>query len=264
MKIPLDKYYTPLDIAKDCIGVVKELCPGVSEWLEPSAGNGSFSLQLENCIALDIEPEHPSIIKQDFIQYQTGYKPGRCVIGNPPFGERNNLTKTFFNKAVELGDYIAFVLPVSQYNNTQSLYKFDLIYSVILPRRSYSGVELICCFNIYKRPAKGAHKKPKDHRLKDVTVVTRSRGDVSERIDYNSFDYSMCGWGCSVGKKPKFIGEYAEELYIKVNNPLYKEDILDICRRTDWTEISPTMSGSYKLQAWRVYKHLSDTLLYLK
>lgn len=63
-KIELDKYYTPMEIAHYCIGKTFEVVgeENISEIIEPSAGNGSFSKQLK-CIAYDIEPEHESIIK---------------------------------------------------------------------------------------------------------------------------------------------------------------------------------------------------------
>ena len=38
----------------------------ITEVIEPSAGCGNFSLQISNCMAYDIEPEHEGIIKQDF------------------------------------------------------------------------------------------------------------------------------------------------------------------------------------------------------
>ena len=66
-KIINDKYYTPIDLAKYCIDKTYEIIgkENITEIIEPSAGNGSFSNQL-NCIAYDIEPECDGIIKQDF------------------------------------------------------------------------------------------------------------------------------------------------------------------------------------------------------
>lgn len=88
-KIDLDKYYTPLDKAKYCIDKVYEIIGenNISEAIEPSAGNGSFSLQVPTtCLAYDIEPEHESITKQDFLTLNIDYLYGRLIIGNPPYG----------------------------------------------------------------------------------------------------------------------------------------------------------------------------------
>ena len=46
---------------------------------KPSAGDGSFSLQIPNCIAIDIEPQHESIVKQDFFTFHLPYKKGRLI-----------------------------------------------------------------------------------------------------------------------------------------------------------------------------------------
>lgn len=81
-KINLDKYYTSNELAKHCIDVVDELGLEITETIEPSAGNGSFSLQIPNCIAYDLEPEHESIIKQNFLELNLPYKYGRLFIGD--------------------------------------------------------------------------------------------------------------------------------------------------------------------------------------
>ena len=57
----IDKFYTQIKIAKECIDLVPDL-DTYDLIIEPSAGNGSFSSQL-NCIAYDIEPENKNIIK---------------------------------------------------------------------------------------------------------------------------------------------------------------------------------------------------------
>ena len=102
-KIDLDKYYTPLDKAKYCIEKVYQIIGenNISEVIEPSAGNGSFSLQIPTtCWAYDIEPEHESIIRQDFLTLDVDYLYGRLIIGNPPFGSRMNLAQKFFKKSI--------------------------------------------------------------------------------------------------------------------------------------------------------------------
>lgn len=152
-KLNLDQYYTSDESAQHCIDKTREILGSlVTEIIEPSAGNGSFSNKLRKCIAYDLEPKADGIIQQDFLKLDIPYKKGRLFIGNPPYGSRNNLAKAFCNKAFELGDFVAFILPISQLNNTQSIYKFDLIYSEDLGRQDYSGRKIHCCFNIYKRP----------------------------------------------------------------------------------------------------------------
>ena len=170
-KIYLDKYYTPIDLAINCINKTINIIgkKNISEIIEPSAGNGSFSLNIEGCLAYDIEPQHETILKQDFLKLKLSYKKNRLVIGNPPFGEKMYMAKLFFKKSAQIADYIAFILPISQLNNQNSLYHFDLIYSEDLGIIKYSDRELHCCFNIYKRPASNLNKQKRE-KLNSIKI----------------------------------------------------------------------------------------------
>lgn len=162
--IEVDKFYTPIETAKKCVDLMNNTLLNqlkITEYLEPSAGDGSFSNLIETCIAYDIKPHSQNIIECDFLTLNLSYKQGRVIFGNPPFGDRNNLARSFFKKSVEISDAIAFILPISQLNNCDSLYEFNLIKSVDLGVLSYSGINVHCCFNIYLRPKNGLNKKPK-------------------------------------------------------------------------------------------------------
>ena len=110
-----DKYYTKLNIAKKCINFTKEHIPNFNDYilLEPSAGNGSFSSQLQNCEAYDLYPENETIKKLNFLNYLPDLNKKYIVIGNPPFGKRSNDAILFFNKSATFADYIAMIFPVS-------------------------------------------------------------------------------------------------------------------------------------------------------
>lgn len=259
-KINLDKYYTEIQTAKYCIDKVYDIISNITEIIEPSAGNGSFSLQIPNCISYDIEPEHESIINQDFLELDIEYLPGRLIIGNPPFGTRNTLSVKFYKKSIELCDYIAFILPISQYNNNQQMYEFDLIHSEELPLIEYSGVKLLTCFNIYRRPKNGLNKK-ENFKLKDVGVYEYRRGGTYKKPDV--YDFGMCSWGQSLGKEVLFVGQYAQENYIIIRNDKYREQILDLCKNTDWKNLYPFIS-SPKIQTWKICKYLKEQIPELK
>ena len=154
-KIQNDKYYTPPDLAQYCVEKTKEIigADNITEYIEPSAGAGVFLDYLDKpYLAYDIEPEDDRIIQADWLSVNLEYKKGRCVIGNPPFGSRNTLSVQFYKQSVKLSDYISFILPISQFNNNQQMYEFDLIYSEDLGERYYSDIPLHCCFNIYRKP----------------------------------------------------------------------------------------------------------------
>lgn len=255
-KINLDKYYTDPKIALYCINKTKEIFTDISEYIEPSAGNGSFSLQLPNCLAYDIAPEHPTILKQDFLTLNIPYRSKRCTIGNPPFGTRNTLSVKFFKKAIQIGDYISFIQPISQFNNNQQLFEFDLIHSEELPILRYSGVAIHCAFNLYKRPETGLNKASIDYTLKDVTILEYRRNGSYRKP--KTWDYSLCGWG-NLNNTPLYVGEYAQELYIQIHNETLKPKILSILNRTDWNKLYPCISTP-KIQAWKIYKYLKEQL----
>mgnify|MGYP001772840686 FL=1 len=153
MKIALDKYYTPIEVANHCWEVVGKYVDfsTIKRIIEPSVGSGAFcNWKIKPNLMIDIKPQYENAIQADFLTYPLKYEKGTLVIGNPPYGNRLKLARDFFNKSCDIADYIGFILPISQLNNTTSFYRFDLIYSEDLGIKSYSGVDLHCCFNLYK------------------------------------------------------------------------------------------------------------------
>lgn len=172
-----------------------------------------------------------SVIKGDFLSYTIPYKEGRLVIGNPPFGERLYLANKFYDKSTEIGDYIAFILPISQLDNVNSLYKFDLIYSEDLGIENYSGRNLHCCFNIYERPSNGIVNSKSKNKLEDITIYRQDCKDY----DSKPYDVRMCYWGNGCAGKILTDGEkYSAEYKIVVNNEKLKDNIIKIIKEYDW------------------------------
>ena len=81
MKLNNDKYYTPIDLAKECISKTFHIIgeKNIYEIIEPSAGNGSFSNQISNCISYDLVPENDNIKQADFLNLNIGYKKVGCL-----------------------------------------------------------------------------------------------------------------------------------------------------------------------------------------
>ena len=265
-KIRNDKYYTPPDLAKYIINKTKEIIgdENITEYIEPAAGAGVFLDFLDKpYLAYDIEPEDDRIIKQDFLTLDLEYKKGRCIIGNPPFGRGNSLSMAFYKKSIHICDYISFILPISQYKNNVQLYDFDLIYSEDLGKRLYSGVELHCCLNIYKKPKNGLNKKP-NYKLNDIKIIEYRRDGREKKIP-EGYDYAMgrFGAGC-VGKPINNVGQYASECYFYITNEKLKDKILDILKNTDWKEISKGISGTYCLPQWKIYKYIKEQIPEIK
>ena len=238
-KIINDKYYTPTDLANYCWDKTMEIIgeENVSEIIEPSCGNGAFyrHSKYEPHFGYDIEPEFEgkNVIKGDFLKQDIKYLYGRLCISNPPFGTKNNLARAFYNKCVEIGDYIAFILPISQLNNTQSLYKFDLLHSEDLGKRWYSDREIHCCFNVYRRPKFDLHKKPTT-KVKDIKIY---RQDCQGYASKDS-DVRMCYFGDGCAGKILQEGEnYSGEYKIKILNDDLRGEIVDYIKIYDWKSI---------------------------
>ena len=237
-KLNLDQYYTSEADMNYCVNktldVLQENGYEVSEFLEPSAGQGIFSNYLytsgKNVIALDIEPKAENIIQADYLTYKLEYKKGRLTIGNPPFGSRLNLAKKFYKKSIEVGDYISFILPISQLNNPEFMYEFDLLHSENLGELTFSGDRKVkCCLNVYVRPEKGLNKKPKN-KLEDVEIVKED----SKKYSNFEYDIRMGRWGTSAGKILKEGESYSGEYKIKIHNEDLKDKIIDILTNIDW------------------------------
>ena len=216
-KLHLDKYYTPQSLADYCTQKAIEVIgvENITELVESSAGNGVFLNSFEKLLpnipykAYDIEPEDDRITKQDYLELEMEYKKGRVVIGNPPFGDKNNLLWKFYSKAVENSDYICFILPISQFNNNQQLFEFNLIHSEDLGKMTYSDRKIHCSFNIFKRPINGINKKKINYNLKDITIKEnrQSRNQYIPK-DYN-YDIGICVWG-EVGKVLEYEKQYCQ------------------------------------------------------
>jgi predicted RNA methylase len=158
----LDKFYTIPTIAEKCLQKIGDMYSW-SDWdivVEPSAGNGSFLTRIptNNCIGIDICPEHNDIIKQDFLTYLPPANLQKIlVIGNPPFGRVSSLAVKFFNHAANWANVIAFILPrtfrrISVQNKLNT--NFKLVFDEDIPMYPCSfepPMMAKCCFQVWEK-----------------------------------------------------------------------------------------------------------------
>ena len=255
-KLNLDQYYTSEEDMNYCVNktldILQENGYTVSEFLEPSAGQGVFSDYLATSglkvVAIDIEPKAEDIIQADYLTYDIEYKKDRLIIGNPPYGTHLGLAKKFYKKSIEIGDYISFILPISQLNNRNSMYEFDLVHSEDLGELIFSGDRKVhCCLNIYVRPKRGLNKR-KVNKLKDIEIVRQD----SKKFDGFSFDIRLCYWGdATAGKILKDGEHYSAEYKIKIHNENIKDEVVEILRNVNWkTELKST--AMLKIQQFHI------------
>lgn len=161
-KEQLDKFYTIPECSKKCIDIVLTLYD-IGSWdliVEPSAGNGSFLNQIptDKKIGIDISPEQPDILKQDFFDYvpPTNIK-NILVIGNPPFGRVSSTAIKFFNHSAKFANVIAFIIPktfrkISVQNKLDEM--FYLVHDEELPNKPccFTPQMMVkCCFQVWER-----------------------------------------------------------------------------------------------------------------
>lgn len=264
-KLYLDKYYTPYKTMKYCVKKTLEILKDfkIEEFVESSAGNGIFSNYLKNkgykVIALDIEPEGEDIIKADYLDYPFEYKQNRCIIGNPPYGNRNTLSVKFYKKSIQIADYISFILPISQLNNNMQMYEFDLIHSEDLGKVLFSDKKKVhCCLNIYKRPNGELNKKPV-YKLEDVEIIESRRG---QKIYDGECDLRICAYG-TLGKVLNTPNTYVKEFCFIINNKKLKDKIINTISNVEWAKIYPQTCSPNLLQ-WQVIKYLKEQIPKIK
>jgi len=185
-KSRFDKFYTKPEIVDICLDNID-----ISSYhtiIEPAAGNGSFSLKIKGCISFDIQPDHDSIIKQDYLLWSP-FNIDRpvLVIGNPPFGNNSSLAFKFINHSV-FADTIAFILPRSfkkpSFQDRIPL-NFHLRSSIDLPENSFllndKDYHVNCVFQIWDRKN---YLREKSKKLKPISfkfVKKDENPDISIR-----------------------------------------------------------------------------------
>lgn len=172
-----DKFYTKES-------VVISLLPHVDfsrykTVIEPSAGAGAFSTLLphDNVIAMDIAPEHESISQQDWLNFKlNNIDSPALIIGNPPFGLRNALSKAFIEKSLHENVLtIAFILPnvFNKFTN-QKVFpeEWSLSKVIPLPKESFllndESYHVPCSFFIWERESNGINLRAQKSEMMNV------------------------------------------------------------------------------------------------
>lgn len=219
----LDKYYTKLQTAKDCINDLKNLIPNLQDYLfiEPSAGAGVFlnALEYHNCafkMGFDIAPTKENnfnIIKNDFLhedlnQYLTNIQKNTktIIIGNPPFGKKSHLAIEFINKAFSYSSIVAFIVPI-QFKKWSAQSKIDkkakLIFDKSLPSNSFEFLgkdyDVRCCFQVWVNNDDLKFNSLKDLRIQERPILCHpdfemyqyNRTEIAEKYFDYDWDFAV-------------------------------------------------------------------------
>jgi hypothetical protein len=229
-----DKFYTKPEVARR---LLNKIClDDYDLFIEPSAGNGSFSKLFPGIVAMDIEPEDESITKFDFFDY-TPYSisDGKILVfGNPPFGQQNSLAIQFINHSAKWADAIAFILPrsfkkISVQNRVDLNFSLDGEYEIednsfLLNGESYSVPTV---FQIWKRgPPRKKIKLPTTTDLFNFTTMDNA-------------DLRIQRVGGNAGKASLDLNYSAQSNYfIKLNCDYTPEEFVDFINDLDFPSVS--------------------------
>lgn len=257
----VDKFYTKPAVAEECIKLVPNL-DSYSLIIEPSAGDGSFSKQL-NCIAYDIEPEDKDIIQQDWLKTTKVDTESLLVIGNPPFGSRSSLAKDFIKHARAVGaDTIAFILPdtfskISNQPETLFPRNWRLIVEHKLSDSNFTiegnkNYYVPCTFYVWtKRDGDINLRQIKEPQSEDFSFLPRGSSDADFTINGNSGKI----------KEPSAVTNSKAEHYIKAKKKT-KEELINIFNSLNYAQYSSVNGGNFWIgqqEILKAYNHREQT-----
>lgn len=213
----LNKYYTKKDVACQCISEMLKVVPADATFIEPSAGCGSFIFD-NTAYAYDISPDAEGIIEANFLTVDIDTI-DVCVYGNPPYGERNKLTKQFIKHAISFGGvrWVAFVLPsVFQKHTLQKVFPANwcLVSNTILPENSFTihgnPYKIPCVFQVWEKDSKLTNLRAKERKQfsnKHFEIVVKDG------------DYFVMGASPTTLKKPNEVTPSNRGYWLKTPLP---------------------------------------------
>lgn len=244
-----DKYYTKKEISLKCIErTIEKIGDDIDIFIEPSAGEGSFSNQIKNmrlkCIALDKKPSGNNIIEMDFFSFNHNdfgiLDENICCIGNPPFGRNSTIAIKFFNKASEFAKYISFIVPKTfrKYSIQSRLNRsFHLILDEDIPKNSFifenKEVDVPCVLQIWMR---------KDNKRKIKKMPKKSF--LFEFTDKNNGEFAVRRVGGNSGKVFLDIKNMSEvsNYFLKCIG-CSKDELISIINNIDFFNIVNNTAG---------------------
>lgn len=249
----LDKFYTLPACSKRCIEKVSTMYD-IARWdliVEPSAGNGSFLNQIPSNkkIGIDISPEHPDIIKQDFFDYHPPPEHKNIlVIGNPPFGRISSLAIKFFNHSAKWANAIAFIIPrtfrkTSIQNRLDN--RFHLVYDEELPNRPCCfspAMAVKCCFQIWEKKdiQRDFVDLPKTHN--DWEFLKLGERDASgQPTPPANADFALRAYGSTIGEiKTEGLPYLRPKSWHWIKSNIDKDTLIDRLGNLDYSKSENT------------------------
>lgn len=274
----LDQFYTDRPLALMLTGVLlnRVQASGVSvdgfRFLEPSAGEGAFMDALSDLapsveqVGCDLDPKHPSVVKQDFLAWEAPAGKPWVVFGNPPFGKNAALAIQFFNRSAGFADTIAFIVPrtfekASVKNRLDS--RFELVEEVAIDPLSFhhegERVPVPCVFQIWKRLPDG------QHRAQIATPSTHPDFRFLKLPEGSAFAFQRVG--AAAGRTKALDAKNLappSHYFLAPRAGLSGEDLRATLDAIDWTPIKERTAGNpsiSKAELIEAYQAVLDSTL---
>ena len=242
----LDKFYTNENVSKK---LIKNINFNIFDFvIEPSAGSGSFSKNINhsNLFAMDLEPEHKNIKKKDWFDYKVPKKYKKVlIIGNPPFGKKNHLSKKFLKHAFSFNNVetIAMILPnVFKKYTMQKIIPKNYFIKKIIPLAEYSfsldqkPYNIPTSFFIITKILKDNYQD-----LRQKTILSSSDFYFTIDEDYDFFIFGSAPH--NILENGKKVNDKNRGYYIKSN--ISKKELINRFKNKKWNGHSSANGGVY-------------------
>lgn len=248
----LDQFYTKPELAKQCIEDFAKIFD-LSLFdliIEPSAGSGSFYSYLPQSsrVGLDIDPKHPEVILQNFLEFNPGGYKRILTIGNPPFGHKSELAMKFFQKASLFSEVIAFIVPIQwkKWHQQKKISKeWSLVSTIDFPFKSFlfEGREygIRCCFQIWEKNSNKKNLRIEHRpaiRHKDFKMYLYNRTEFASKYYHEDWDFAVPRQGYVDYTRKEFNKENCERTVHWMFFKGRTEEITDILLSLDFSELA--------------------------
>lgn len=239
-KDELDRFYTKPEAVKRCLKKLKTILPDFDTLVEPSAGDGAFLNELAhpNIKAYDIAPAEgvQGVVKSDWFDVDLTGLGRTCVVGNPPFGQRNQLSIRFIQHALSFSnvDLIGFILPNSwnkpSLQNKTFPTEWKLLYTHRLGKNAFlfegEDYHVPCSFQVWGKGEQFKSNEDLRWPLKPAIV----HEDFEILKDSEGADFFMMGAAPKTMKDVKDVGKNNRGYWIKSNIGVkrLKDNILNV------------------------------------
>lgn len=233
-----DRFYTPDTTVDKCLSLLD--LNAYDLIIEPSAGNGSFSKKIPNCLAFDIAPAAKGITCADWLAIdKTQFKGNHILVcGNPPFGEQGRKAIAFFNSSADFCHTIAFILPLSfkkiSIQNNLNLF-FHLKHEFILEDNTFylgeKNINVPCVFQIWEK-----QKAPREK------VVFKTTSSLFEFTTPEYADFRVQRVGGNAGHASLDLNRAASSNYFLKNlSNMSTDDFITLINNLTFPTISYTV-----------------------